>query len=70
MRLLHETHATFSQKGLITSVALHPGQSLGESGFLAVDRVHLMTYDMSFQRGGGHHADYGVMKQAVQHILR
>lgn len=69
VRLLHEAHATFSQRGLVTSVALHPGQTLGPGGFLAVDRVHLMAYDMSFQRGGGHHADYGAVKAAVQQAI-
>ncbi|GMI16124.1 hypothetical protein TrLO_g4854 [Triparma laevis f. longispina] len=69
IRLLHEAHAKLVPKGLLISVALHPGQTLGKEGFLSVDRVHLMTYDMSFQKGSGHHADYGNFKQAIQQIL-
>ena len=69
IRLLHEAHAKLNPKGLLTSVALHPGQTLGKEGFMSVDRVNLMTYDMSFQRGGGHHADYNSFKQAIQQML-
>lgn len=62
--LLTETHAAFSERGLLVSVAL-PAESnfpLGE--FAVVDRVHLMSYDR-----GEKHATYEQSVLDVQSFL-
>ena len=68
IRLLHETHSVFHNTGLLVTVALHPGQTLGMNGFHAVDRVHLMTYDMSMNRRGNH-AEFVEVKNAAEMLV-
>jgi len=65
VRLLNEIHVSFAETGKSLSVALHPGQSLGAHGYHAVDRVHLMTYDMM----GASHADFTQVKNAVNNLI-
>ena len=70
VRLLHEAHAKFGA-ALIVSVALHPGQSLGGAGFESVNRINLMTYDLSFgNRALKHHGDLGQTNRAISMLIR
>ena len=71
-RLLSEASATFRPAGMLVTVALHPGQTLMEGGYGAVDRVHLMTYDMSYHgknNGAGHHAAFDDVQLAAERII-
>lgn len=65
--LLVEASKALHDAGILVSVALHPFQIYPKYVFDAVDRVHLMTYDMA--TGGTHHATPGKMEHAVQALL-
>jgi len=63
--LLEETAAHFHARGLEVSVALGWTQSLDPRGYAAVDRIHLMTYDM-----GRKHATFRAMEGVVRRFLK
>ena len=67
VRLLNEIHVSFAGTTHTLTVALHPGQTLGEHGYHAVDRVHFMSYDMPSTNGN--HADFASVRQAVDRII-
>jgi chitinase len=67
VRLLNEIHVSFASTPRVLTVALHPGQTLGDHGYHAVDRVHFMAYDM--QASSGNHADFIAVRQAVDWII-
>jgi GH18 family chitinase len=62
--LLTETHAAFSERGLLVSVALPADASFPLGEFAVVDRVHLMSYDR-----GEKHATYQQAVLDVQSFL-
>jgi GH18 family chitinase len=64
---LTEASKAMHGAGFLVSVALHPLQIYPKYVFDAVDRVHLMTYDMVTV--GTHHATPGKMQNAVQALV-
>ena len=46
--LLSETKKAFSRQGLLVTIAQAGWQDIGQRGYDAVDRVHLMSYDHDF----------------------
>lgn len=55
------------KEGMQISVALHAGQTLPEEVYDVLDRVNLMSYDMS---GASYHADFGQAREAVNTLLK
>jgi hypothetical protein len=62
--LLSETKQSFSRDGLLVSVAQAGWQDIGKSGYQAVDRVHLMSYDHEYPQ-----ATLEKAQQDVQRLL-
>ena len=62
--LLTETAAAFHPKGLEVSIALGWSETLDAAAYTAVDRIHLMTYDM-----GKRHSTYAASKAAVGRVI-
>jgi chitinase len=58
-RVLHK-------EGVQISVALHVGQKLPEEVYTVVDRINLMSYDMS---GSSYHADFRQAREAVTSLV-
>jgi chitinase len=54
------------KEGKYVSVAIHPGQTLSQEVYVAVDRINLMTYDMP----GSYHADFGKARDAVDKLVQ
>ena len=60
----------FNKHKLILSVAVHPGQFLSPQVCQAVDRVHVMAYDMIGQdQKPGHHAEITTVKSTMQSFI-
>lgn len=63
--LLVETAAAFRPHGLEVSIALGSDQALAPAAFEAVDRIHLMTYDMGLR-----HSTYDATVASVERLVR
>ena len=66
--LLQDAIPALKQEGLFVSIALHPGFFLPKEMYQAIDRIHLMTYDMP-SPSGGYHADFKKLKEAVSQLI-
>jgi Glycosyl hydrolases family 18 len=65
--LIREASSVLRANGIQVSVALHAGQALSKSIYASVDRINVMTYDMS---GGSYHADLQVARQAIRALVK
>ena len=69
IKLLQEAAPVLQSANILTSVSLHPEQTLLANRIHRfVDRVHVMAYDHISQRGT-HHASLGYLKTSVQGFL-
>ncbi len=57
IHLIIEASNALHREGLILSVALHVNQFLPKDIYQYIDQIHLMTYDIIYNRGS-HHASY------------
>jgi GH18 family chitinase len=64
---IRQASSVLRTNGIQVSVALHAGQALSNSVYASVDRVNVMTYDMS---GGSYHADLQMARQAVRALVK
>lgn len=66
--LLVDAIPALRQDGLSVSIALYPGLFLSTEIYQAIDRIHLMTYDIP-SANGGYHADFTLVQQAVDQLI-
>uniref|UniRef100_A0A7S2UMT3 GH18 domain-containing protein n=1 Tax=Attheya septentrionalis TaxID=420275 RepID=A0A7S2UMT3_9STRA len=71
LHLIVEASAVFRKEGLLLSVAMHDKQVLPEDVYDAVDRIHLMAYDMKPPSSGDFHfARFDMVQDAVETLLK
>jgi len=74
LKLFQETSAEFHKPevNLLVTVAVHTHQILPEQIYPALDRVHIMTYDIPIPRGQTkftHHAEYKQVVHAIESFV-
>lgn len=62
--LLQDLHAAFAPRGLRLSLAVSPSRLLERGSYLAVDRVHAMTYDEA-----GRHSSYAATTWRIRSLI-
>ena len=60
----------WKEGGLNVSLALHAGQHMMVDVYHAVDRIHLMTYDLPERTVGMYHADLSAVQNAVEGLMK
>lgn len=72
LHLLTQASSYLHSHDLLLTVALHPGQYLPPEVCQSVDRVHLMTYDMTSQEEQtiNHHASLRSVEDAISSFIQ
>eukprot|EP00978_Attheya_sp_CCMP212_P021644 scaffold63488_cov51-Attheya_sp.AAC.3 len=71
LHLIVEASVVFRKEGILLSVAVHYKQVLPEDVYDAVDRIHLMAYDMKPPSSGDFHfARFDMVQDAVETLLK
>jgi len=68
IHLLVEASTVFHRKGLLVTIALHPGQFLPKEIYVHIDKIHLMTYDMIVETDS-HHSSFTDSFNAVESLV-